>query len=169
MFSHLKFALLPIALGLAGVSLIAQADGTTAATSTGAGQGTGTAYIMMDHSRGDSKAMQRMKDKTVPIHHAGDALPPSGKPGEAHIMMNHSIGDSKSMQRMADKTIPIHRTGDALPPSNAPAQDYIMMDHTMGDAKAMQRMTDKTVPIKHVEGTGGVDTGPTPKPEAKQQ
>lgn len=157
MSSHIKIALLPIALGLAGMSLIAQADGTTA-TTTGAAQDAGPAYIMMDHSRGDAKAMQRMKDRTVHIHRPGDALPPSGKPGEAHIMMNHSIGDSKSMQRMTDKTIPIHHTGDTLPPSTGQGQDYIMMDHSRGDAKAMQRMKDQTVPVQHVGGATGGDT-----------
>ena len=72
-------------------------------------------HMMMDHSTGDSKAMMKMKDKKIPIHHAGDppaASDSSTKPVD-HMMMDHSTGDSKAMMKMKDKKIPIHHSGDA--------------------------------------------------------
>ena len=68
---------------------------------------------MMDHSKGDTKSMNMMKDKTIPIH---NKCKPTVKPAAAvkpedHMMMDHSPGDLKSMSKMKDKKIPIHHSG----------------------------------------------------------
>ena len=109
-------------------------------------------HIMMDHSIGDTKSMSMMKDKSVPVHHSGDAPKAAGRSKcQDHIVMDHSIGDPKSMSMMKDKTVPIHNpckptaksTDDAAP------VDHIMMDHSIGDTKSMSMMKDKKVPIHH--------------------
>lgn len=161
--SNLKIAALPLALCLAVASFAHADDAPTPPASAEAQPAQpGEAHNMMGHSPG-SKEHIMMKDKTVPIHHTGDAVPPSGTPGEAHNMMGHSPADGKSMSQMKDKEIPIHHTGDALPPSNAPAEDHMMMDHSPADAKAMRKMKDKKIPIHHSEGSSAEGTTPAPQ------
>jgi len=36
-------------------------------------------HIMMDHSIGDAKSMNMMKDKKVPIHHSGEPAKPAAE------------------------------------------------------------------------------------------
>jgi hypothetical protein len=81
----------------------------------------GEAHMMMDHSPADIKSMNKMKDKKIPIHHAGDPplkSPDADKPVD-HMMMDHSPADIKSMNKMKDKKIPIHRSGKAEPTSDS--------------------------------------------------
>ena len=110
-------------------------------------------HVMMDHSKGDTKSMNMMKDKTIPIHHEGDPPAKASGPDDCkdHIMMDHSKGDTKSMNMMKDKTIPIH---NKCKPTGKPAaavkpEDHMMMDHSPGDLKSMSKMKDKKILIHH--------------------
>lgn len=124
----------------------------------------GEAHMMMDHSPGDTKSMSRMKDKKIPIHHAGDPplKPEAARKPVDHIMMNHSPGDTKSMSQMKDKTIPIHRAGDPPLDSEAASKpvDHMMMDHSPGDTKSMSKMKDKKIPIHHSEAESTTQSNP---------
>ena len=154
-------ALVPAVVCLASAPVAFADDPPAKETEKAKDQG----HMMMDHSKGDQKSMSRMKDKTIPIHHEGDAATAKdpNAPKE-HIMMDHSPGDTKSMSRMKDKNVPIHHDGD---PSTAKAdgKEHIMMDHSPGDTKSMSHMKNKTVKThKNGESTGeGANTGKTDK------
>jgi hypothetical protein len=124
-----------------------------ASTESAAKPAPGEAHMMMDHSPADTKSMTRMKDKKIPIHHAGDTplkSEASSKPVD-HMMMDHSPADTKSMTRMKDKKIPIHHAGDPPLKSEASSKpaDHMMMDHSSADTKSMTKMKDKKIPIHH--------------------
>lgn len=108
--------------------------------------------MMMDHSRGDPKSMNMMKDKKVPVHHEGDAPASTDSAGcKEHVMMDHSVGDPKSMNMMKYKKVPVHKgckPADSTVKSDKPV-DHVMMDHSVGDPKSMNMMKDKKVPIHH--------------------
>ena len=65
---------------LTGVSGAAdqQAAGTPPAAPAAAAQAD-PGHVMMDHSVGDPKSMNMMKDKKVPIHHAGESQKPAAE------------------------------------------------------------------------------------------
>jgi hypothetical protein len=94
-------------------------DLSKASTESASKSAPDSGHIMMNHSIDDTKSMNMMKDKTVPIH---NPCKPASKAKHSsapvdHIMLNHSIGDSKSMNMMKDKKVPIHHSGDAATPA----------------------------------------------------
>lgn len=127
-------------------------DSSKASTESASKPAPDSGHIMMNHSIGDTKSMSMMKDKTVPIHHTGDAPAKADSSGcKDHVMMDHSVGDPKSMGMMKDKTVPIHnpcKPAANAKHSSAPV-DHIMMNHSIGDSKSMNMMKDKKVPIHH--------------------
>lgn len=123
-------------------------------------------HIMMDHSVGDPKSMNMMKDKNVPIHHPGDVSKANGR-GKCkdHLMMDHSSGDPKSMSMMKDKTVPIHNPCKPIVKSaeTAAPVDHIMMDHSVGDPKSMSMMKDKKIPTHHKDAAEKITAEKPPK------
>lgn len=133
----------------AGASLSQAADAPTATkTETAQDQG----HIMMDHSTGDQKSMNKMKDKNVKVHHDGDAPSATGDGTTDHVMMDHSSGDQKAMSKMKEKPH-VHHKGDAASSSESSATEHMMMDHSTGDQKSMNRMKDKKIPVHKSESS----------------
>ncbi len=142
----------------------AETDSTTAGK-------LGESHNMMGHSPA-GKEMQLMKDKKVPIHHAGD--PPSKSSDSVdcvnHNMMGHSPA-GKEMQQMKDKNaVPTHNPCD--PPSKSSntgkSEKHNMMGHSPA-GKEMRMMKDKKVPIHESGGDGKPVEESPPSPNDQRQ
>lgn len=167
MFSKLKIAALPAIMCLAATAVVYADDRAAPGPAAPQSSTSGEDHMMMDHSPADGKSMNKMKDKGVPIHHAGDEpKADAGSPGEDHMMMGHSPADGKGMSKMKDKKSSIHHSGQK-PKTAAPdtqGEDHMMMDHSQADGKSMSKMKDKTVPIHHSEAAPATAPDATPKP-----